>query len=201
MSRPTGVNENSEVYYESHYWNNLDCTNRMINARVSGDETINWWSHFASRTGRVFDRALILNCGNGWVEREMFDGGLFKEAVGIDYSQSLLDDARSAAGDRPLSYLQANVNDDALPDGPFDLVVNHAAAHHVTRLDRVFRSICCLLPEDGWFISFRLRRTAQESVFARCVGSRLDAQPGTSRGSAPIDGLPTARPLRGGRSY
>lgn len=154
MSCPTGVNENSEVYYEGKYWNNLDCTNRMINVRISGNETTNWWSHFARQTGRVFDRALILNCGNGWVEREMFDGGLFKEAVGIDYSQSLLDDAGSAAGDRPLSYIQANVNDDVLPDGPFDLVVNHAAAHHVTRLDQVFRSICRLLPEDGWFISF-----------------------------------------------
>jgi SAM-dependent methyltransferase len=154
MSRPTGVNENSEVYYEGEYWNNLDCTNRMINARISGDETINWWSHFARQTGRVFDRALILNCGNGWVEREMFDGGLFKEAVGIDYSQSLINDARSAAGDRPLDYVQTNVNDDPLPPGPFDLVVNHAAAHHVTRLDRVFGSICRLLPEDGWFISF-----------------------------------------------
>jgi SAM-dependent methyltransferase len=153
MSRPTGVNENSEVYYEGEYWNNLDCTNRMINARISGDETINWWSHFARQTGRVFDRALILNCGNGWVEREMFDAGLFKEAVGIDYSQSLLGDARSAAGDRPLSYLQTNINDEALPVGPVDLVVNHAAAHHVTRLDRVFGSICDLLPEDGWFIS------------------------------------------------
>jgi SAM-dependent methyltransferase len=153
MSRPTGVNENSEVYYEGEYWNNLDCTNRMINARISGDETINWWSHFARQTGKVFDRALMLNCGNGWVEREMFDAGLFKEAVGIDYSQSLLSDARSAAGDRPLSYLQTNINDEALPAGPFDLVVNHAAAHHVTRLDRVFRSICDLLPEDGWFIS------------------------------------------------
>ena len=37
------------------------------------------------------------------VEREMFDGGLFKEAVGIDYSKYLLDDARAATGDRPLT--------------------------------------------------------------------------------------------------
>jgi hypothetical protein len=46
-----------------------------------------------------------------------------------------------------------NVNAEALPTGPFDLVVNHAAAHHVTRLDRLFRGICNLLPDDGWFIS------------------------------------------------
>ena len=148
------VNINSDVYYEGSYWNDLDCTNRMMNARVSGDEGINWWRHFAGRTGRVFERALILNCGNGWVEREMFDGGLFKEAVGIDFSHTLLNEARAAADDRPFRYVQMNINEGAFPAGPFDLVVNHAAAHHVTRLDRVFRTICGLLPEDGWFISY-----------------------------------------------
>ena len=153
---PRDVNERSEVYYDGKYWNDLDCTFRMLNRRVSGDETINWWRHFARRTGRVFERALILNCGNGWVEREMLDAGLIKECVGIDYSEALLNDARKAAGDRPVLYVQMNVNTEPFPTdaGPFDLVVNHAAAHHVTRLDRVFRTICTLLPEDGWFISF-----------------------------------------------
>ncbi len=151
---PLDVNENPEVYYEGQYWNNLDCTNRMINRRISGDESVNWWRHFASRTGKVFERALILNCGNGWVEREMLDGGLIREAIGIDYSETLLDEARCLAEGRRIRYVQTNVNSDALPVGHFDLVVNHAAAHHVMRLDRVFRSICQLLPEDGWFISF-----------------------------------------------
>lgn len=154
--QPRDVNENPEVYYDAaDYWNNLDCTNRMINRRISGDETVNWWRHFSSRTGRAFERALFLNCGNGWVEREMVDAGFVKQAVGIDYSDALLDLARAAAGDRPITYLQMNINSDPLPAGlgPFDLVVNHAAAHHVTRLNRVLRNICAIMPEDGWFIS------------------------------------------------
>jgi SAM-dependent methyltransferase len=150
---PRDVNEDSEVYYKGRYWNDLDCTNRMINRRISGDEAVNWWRHFAARAGKSFERALILNCGNGWVEREMYDGGLFKEAVGIDYSETLLDEAEAESEGRPLRYVRMNVNAEALPSGPFDLVVNHAAAHHVTRLDRLFRSICGLLPDDGWFIS------------------------------------------------
>jgi SAM-dependent methyltransferase len=146
-------NEASEVYYTGVYWNNLDCTNRIINRRISGDESVNWWRHFANHTGKVFERALILNCGNGWVEREMFDGGLFKEAVGIDHSGPLLSEAEAAAEGRPLRYTRMNVNTEALPTGRFDLVVNHAASHHVNRLDHLFRSICTLLPEEGWFIS------------------------------------------------
>lgn len=31
----------------------------------------------------------MLNCGNGW-ERKLFDIGLIKETVGIDYSESLI---------------------------------------------------------------------------------------------------------------
>ena len=46
-----------------------------------------------------------------------------------------------------------DVNADDLPNDSFDLVVNHAAGHHVTRIDRLFRRICALLPEEGWFIS------------------------------------------------
>ena len=148
-----GVSEVSDVYYTGVYWNNLDCTNRMINQRISGEETVNWWRHFAARRGKVFERALILNCGNGWVEREMIDGGLFIEAVGIDWSEPLLDEARSATDGRRIRYQRMDVNTDDLPTGPFDLVVNHAASHHVTRLDRLFRNICRLLPNDGWFIS------------------------------------------------
>ena len=148
------VNEHPEVYYEGRYWNNLDCTNRMINHRISGNEAVNWWRHFASRTGKVFERALILNCGNGWVEREMLDGGLIKEAVGIDYSEALLDEATAGAEGRPIRYMRMNINTDAHLRSSSTSLLNHAAAHHVVRLDRVFRELCNVLPEDGWFISF-----------------------------------------------
>ena len=47
-----------------------------------------------------------------------------------------------------------NANTAAFPPGPFDLVVNYAAAHHIAMIDRVFREICRLLPEDGCFLSF-----------------------------------------------
>ena len=99
-------------------------------------------------------RALVLNCGNGWVERDLVGRGHIKEAVGTDYSRDLLHQAATAArrDDLPLTYHQGNINADPLPPGEFDLVVNHAAGHHITALDRVFRQICRVLPEDGWFV-------------------------------------------------
>jgi SAM-dependent methyltransferase len=149
------VNENSDVYYQGGYWNDLEVVRQHLNARVSGDAGQSWTDRFRRATNRTFERALILNCGNGWVERDLVRSGLFREGVGIDYSQQLLDDARSSAEAEglPLAYEQCDVNSVPLPAGPFDLVVNHAAAHHIAAIDGVFRQICRVLPEDGWFVS------------------------------------------------
>jgi SAM-dependent methyltransferase len=149
------INENSGVYYTGTYWNDFEIVRRRINGRISGDPTRKWYEHFANATQRTFKRALILNCGNGWVERELVEQGLIAEGVGMDYAQTLVDEATAAArdGGLPLTYVQADVNKGILPEGEFDLVVNHAAAHHIAFLDRVFREICRVLPEDGWFVS------------------------------------------------
>jgi SAM-dependent methyltransferase len=149
------VNENSGVYYTGTYWNDFETVRRRINGRISGEPTRKWHEHFANETGRTFKRALILNCGNGWVERELLEHGLIAEGVGMDYAQAMVDEAtaRSRDGSLPLTYVQADVNKGIFPEGEFDLVVNHAAAHHIAFLDRVFRQICRVLPEDGWFVS------------------------------------------------
>jgi SAM-dependent methyltransferase len=156
MSTSFEVNENSEVYYTGTYWNDFEVVRRRINAKISGNPTMKWHEHFARSTGRTFRRALVLNCGNGWVERELIEAGLVECAVGIDYAEPLLAEARVAAEREglPISYHQGNVNEAAFPPGDYDLVVNHAAAHHIAFLDRVFRRICDILPEDGWFVNF-----------------------------------------------
>jgi len=150
------VNENSDIYYQGTYWNDFAVVSRRINERISGDPTRPWYEHFAKVSERTFERALILNCGNGWVERELLSSGLILEAVGIDYSDDLLAQARRAAAEAglPLTYEKVNVNTAAFPQGPFDLVVNHAAAHHIAAIDRVFRELCRVLPDDGWFVCF-----------------------------------------------
>ena len=171
MTQSFEVNENSDIYYcGATYWNDLEPVRRRINQRISGDPTVKWFEHFANETGRTFKNALVLNCGNGWVERELLQYGLITGGVGIDYSQPLLDEAMSVAreGGMPLMYHQANINTGTLPPVEFDLVVNHAAAHHIAAIDRVFREVCRILPEDGWFVSF-------DYVGAHRLQYRIDA--------------------------
>ena len=144
------------VYYGSDYWNDLDEVRRMINRRISGDPEVFWDDHFRASTGRTFERALILNCGNGHVEEGLAAKGIAAAFCGIDFADDLLDQARAraAAGGYEATYVRMDTNSADFPDEPFDLVVNHAAAHHIARIDRVLRELCRRLPEDGCIVSW-----------------------------------------------
>ena len=141
------------IYYQGRYWNDIPLVAREINRRFTGSPDTDWIAHFSSLTNRVFKKALFINCGNGWVERGFIDRGLIQEAVGLDVSESLLEQARRDAGNRRLRYYARDINlADFVEDG-FDLVVNHAAAHHIAFLDRVLRKIARVLAKDGVFVN------------------------------------------------
>jgi O-antigen biosynthesis protein len=152
---PVIAPSNADVYYHGGYWNDLPAVNGEINRRISGRPDRNYIEHFKERTGgRRFARALFLNCGNGWVERDFFGAGLIDSAVGIDFSEELLAQAIGLAGGLPVRYVRADINEAAFPDERFDLVVNFAAAHHIAYVDRVFRRLCGRLTEDGIFVNY-----------------------------------------------
>jgi SAM-dependent methyltransferase len=54
----------------------------------------------------------------------------------------------------PARYYRMDINSDIFQENDFDLVVNHAAAHHIAYLDRVFLALARTLPENGYFIHF-----------------------------------------------
>lgn len=157
MTAPPGggaVPPSSAPYYRDRYWNELDAVNEHLQRRATGEPLTDWIGHLAAWHGRPFTKALVLNCGNGWVERLLVDRGVVAEAVGIDVSADLLREAGATAGDRPVRYHQADVNAAIFPEGGYDLVVNHAAAHHISHIDRVFRAIAAMLGPDGMFVSW-----------------------------------------------
>ena len=145
----------SHRYYTGQYWNDFEIVRQYLDARITGDPTLTWFEELA-RDGHHFGRALILNCGTGWVERELHRVGLVDEVIGIDISADLLALARQGAADAGLvaTYVEMDTNKVPLPDGPFDLVLNHAAGHHISRIDHVFRQVSDRLSENGLFISW-----------------------------------------------
>jgi len=153
----TVVNDNSGVYYGNTYWNDLAVVRADINRRLTGDPARDWIDRFrASTADRRFSRALMLNCGNGHVERDLLGRGVIDAAVGIDCSTELLDEAtaEAKAGGMRASYQRLDVNGADFPKGPYDLIVNFSAAHHIQRVDRVFRALWRLLDDDGIFVNY-----------------------------------------------
>ena len=142
-------------YYTGQYWNDFETVQRHLNERLTGDGATAW--HWAlSARGLSGCRALILNCGNGWVERDLHAVGVIESAVGIDISPTLITEAQQAAAAVGLDadYIEMDVNSAPLPEGPFDLVVNHAAGHHIAHIDRVFRQVADRLAPEGLFVSW-----------------------------------------------
>jgi SAM-dependent methyltransferase len=149
------VNLDSSVYYASNrYWNDLPQVVRYRDRRVSGDPAVRWQEHFLRQT-RTFEKALFLNCGNGWVDREFVEAGIVKEGVGIDIADDLLDEARQSAetAGMPLRYYARDINAADFPEDGYDLVVNFAACHHMAYLDKVLRRVAEILPPDGVLVA------------------------------------------------
>jgi SAM-dependent methyltransferase len=141
-------------YYNGvRYWNALPAVRAYQDRLALGEHAAKGiWQFALDRYERdTFERALVLNCGNGWVERVLVQGGVIQQAVGVDVSAALIAEATGAADNAslPLTYHQLDINTAELPSGPFDLVINYAAAHHITYLDRVFRRLERLLGPDG----------------------------------------------------
>lgn len=155
MASDYTIAADSSVYYRGRYWNDLDRVRAHLNRRATGSESVSWYAHLLSHNGgRPFHRALILNCGNGWVEHDLLAAGTIESAVGIDISEPLLADARAAADARQLRYVRMDINTVAFPDDDFDLAVNHAAGHHIAYPDRVLRALADRLGPDGTFASW-----------------------------------------------
>ncbi len=148
MATPTNANP----YYQGIYWNDHPEVVRYLNLRACDEEATRWFDFLLRRNGSPFRRALSLNCGNGWVERDLVRAGVVTEIVAVDYLETLLNDARRESVGLPINFVQADVNKAQFPPGPFDLVINHAAGHHITYLDRVFRRIRELLEPNGMLV-------------------------------------------------
>jgi SAM-dependent methyltransferase len=145
------VATNSDVYYNGSYWNDYDQVKSYLNQRVSGDCNVDWIDFCISR-GFV-GRALILNCGNGWVERELIDRGMISSAVSIYFSQTLIAETKSNCGQRKIEYICHDINNFKFPVNEFDLVINYAALHHTAYLQRTLLACNSALKLNGKLIS------------------------------------------------
>lgn len=147
--------EGFEYYGNTVYWNSFERVCAIHNTLISGREDVDWTRHLMQAYG-TFDHAFFVNCGNGWVERDLFRLGAIRRATGSDIMPGLLDQARAeaAAIGLPASYALADVNTFEANGARYDLAINVGAMHHVAHLDRMTRILAQMLGSDGIYAAF-----------------------------------------------
>jgi SAM-dependent methyltransferase len=139
-------------HYRDEYWNDLPGVLRHLCRRATGDPGL-WWMDYFKRCYATppRKRALVFGCGNGWVERDLFDRGVADQFDAFDVSQAYLDQAMRERHDRRIAYFRADF-DTFQPTGRYDLLVNVASLHHVRYLYRMLERLWHAIDEHGLFV-------------------------------------------------
>lgn len=136
------------------FWNNFDAVLTSFNRRISGNDGLYWHNHIIQTYG-LQERALILGCGNGWVERDLFAKGFIRSAVGIDPSEPLLSQARAEAEAVGLAaeYACADMNGFEQPGLRADVAVSVGALQRVRFLNRVLETVARIV-QGGLYVGY-----------------------------------------------
>lgn len=146
-----GINSNIDIYYGGKYWNNYSECLSEIHTRFFGKD-IDWKQYLIEQGFTNFEHALILNCGNGWVERELYDYGIIQSATCVEYSTVLVDECNQKKDNRKLQYICHDINTIDFDKNTFDVVINYSACHHIRYIEKVMSNIHKWLKPSGYFI-------------------------------------------------
>ena len=108
-----------------------------LEERITGTPGLDRLEYFAARYG-PFERAVSLGSGHGHLERRVAQLGIARSVVGMDISQTRIDEARqslpAALADR-VTYFCGSI-ETWEPEGPFELLLCKSVLHHISGLER-----------------------------------------------------------------
>ncbi len=141
-------------HYSDRYWNDLPEVVRYMCRNATGNEDL-WWTGYLKQryASPPRKRALMIACGNGWVERELFDLGVASHFDAFDPNPAYLEQADQLKEDRSIDYFQATFTD-FKSEHQYDLVINVAALHHAQYLYKCTQRLASALAPDGLLISW-----------------------------------------------
>ena len=124
------------------------------NTLIGGDMPLwpmDWFQRWLH--GRTFERALTIGCGSGALERDLVRRNLVRTIDAFDGSVTSLAIASKLAAaeqmESRIRYFAADFNAPVLPKATYDLVLFQESAHHVLRLEKLFRAVLHALKPDG----------------------------------------------------
>jgi SAM-dependent methyltransferase len=142
---------------ESLVWTASPVVRRHLHLLITGNPLCDWvtyveWRHLAPS----LDRALVLGCGSGWLERALAERGRFRSIVACDFAHETVAQASRIAAEKGLDMIEYRVVDlerEGL-GGPYDAVFAHDVLHHITNLEDLYTRIHEALGPEGKLLFF-----------------------------------------------
>lgn len=136
-------------------WSEHPLVARYVNERATGDPAHDWVYHLERFLPPRPRRALSLACGTGVIERALRERDICQSVEGVDIAEGAITDARCrSAGIDGLAFAVVDLETADLPTDTYDVVVAHAALHHLFHLERVLATIHRALKPAGILVVF-----------------------------------------------
>lgn len=139
-------------HYSDKYWNDLGMVKKYKNKLATGDPHKDWIEDVVTRFEKYipFKEVLIVGCGNGWLERRLYDLGIGLHFDAFDLSEEYLHAAIKEKGDRPIGYFVSDINNmENISDGKYDAIFNYAILHHAENIEYALRKLAKALKPNG----------------------------------------------------
>ena len=140
------------THYSDKYWNDLEIVVKYKNKLATGNENVSWIDDILTRFKEYlpFDDVLIVGCGNGWLERQLYDLGIGKHFDAFDMSEKYINEAKELKQSRTIDYFLDDINFmSKIEDDKYDAVFNFAVLHHVTEVDNALKKLARCLKTNG----------------------------------------------------
>ena len=140
------------THYSDKYWNDLEIVVKYKNKLATGNENVSWVGDILTRFKEYlpFNDVLIVGCGNGWLERQLYDLGIGKHFDAFDMSEKYINEAKELKQSRAIDYFLDDINSmSKIEDEKYDAVFNFAVLHHAAEVDNALKKLAKCLKTNG----------------------------------------------------
>ena len=138
------LRKKSFQYYSDQYWNDLPQIQNYINQSTTDNPDVTWIEDILTRFKEYlpFENVLIVGCGNGWLERQLYEMNIGLHFDAFDISQKYIDEARELSKNMPIDYFIEDINTMSnIENKKYDAVFNFAILHHATEIENATKRI------------------------------------------------------------
>jgi 2-polyprenyl-3-methyl-5-hydroxy-6-metoxy-1,4-benzoquinol methylase len=139
-------------HYSDKYWNDLETVVKYKNKLSTNNENSHWLDDILIRFKEYlpFKNVLIVGCGNGWLERQLYEMKIGLHFDAFDISQKYIDEAKKLSQNMPIDYFIEDINTMSnIENKKYDAVFNFAILHHAAEIENATKRISEVLKPGG----------------------------------------------------